>query len=520
MPTLEVACMTSLRLRSPRQIPGASYKTPKELWGFLTPRRRDVPKKIAEDVLNANADILGIDGLTLTTWRQIASLGADHVILSQRLDDKPIHRAYVTVHLDKQGRVFLIKNRAIPAGYLPHAKGRFALSSEKAVAPACRSIRARGAIMDVFMPLACWFPRGKRVVPAYRVRIHRKTPSNRSEWIVFIHAETGSVLSKYDNLAAASARARLFDPNPLARVSEDQLKRHGSTRRAGVPPDEAYATVTLRGLPPSRRLDGRRVSTKLTDTRVRIDGAFDLPSSSPHFEEVMAYYHVDAAMRYVEELGYRGRHRIFKKDNNNYPIRVNARGTREDNSWYSPGDRTLTFGFGGVDDAEDGETIVHEFGHALQDAICPDVGQSPEAAAMGEGFGDYLAASMFEAKKKADFRTLVMSWDAFEISEETPPRLRTVDSILTFESFDHSTDADEHENGLIWSATLWDVRGCFERPRDADRVIVESHFQLDGFTTFARAARAMLDADRNLHRGAHVARLKRVFRQRGIGPVD
>jgi hypothetical protein len=51
-------------------------------------------------------------------------------------------------------------------------------------------------------------------------------------------------------------------------------------------------------------------------------------------------------------------------------------------------------------------------------------------------------------------------------------------------------------------------------------VIVESHFQLDGFTTFARAARAMIDADRHLHKGTHIARLKRVFRKRGIGPVD
>jgi len=512
--------MKTLRIRSPKVIPGTTYNTPKELWGFETPRQRGTPQAIAHDVLNANADTLGIDGLVLTVWRRIPSLGADHIILSQRLADKPIHRAYVTVHLDKQGRVFLIKNRAIPPAFLPRAKRTFALTAERAINIARRSVRARGATMRVFPPLACWFPRGKHIVPAYRVRIHRKTPTGRSEWIVFVHAETGTVLSKYDNLAAATARARLFDPNPLARVPEDRLKRSGTKRRAGVPPDDAYETVTLTGLSPSGRLDGPRVSTKLTTDRVRIRGGFDLPSSSPHFEEVMAYYHVDAAMHYIEELGYRGRLRLFTKENGNLPIRVNARGTREDNSWYSPGDRTLTFGFGGVDDAEDGETIVHEFGHALQDAICPDFGQSPQAAAMGEGFGDYLAASIFEAKKRKEFRTLVMSWDAFEISEGTPPRLRTVDEKLTFESFDHSAGADEHENGLIWSATLWQVRACFERPRDADRVIVESHFQLDGFTTFARGARAILDADRNLHRGAHVAQLKRVFRRRGIGPVD
>src|SRR6202040_1045859 len=50
--------------------------------------------------------------------------------------------------------------------------------------------------------------------------------------------------------------------------------------------------------------------------------------------------------------------------------------------------------------------------------------------------------------------------------------------------------------------------------------ILESHFQLDGFTTFARGARAILDADRNLYRKRYATILKRIFRRRGIGPVE
>ena len=79
------------------------------------------------------------------------------------------------------------------------------------------------------------------------------------------------------------------------------------------------------------------------------------------------------------------------------------------NSWYDPTSRSLSFGTGGVDDAEDGETILHELGHALQDAICPDFGQSNEAAAMGEGFGDYFAASFFADKKRPPYLARVMS---------------------------------------------------------------------------------------------------------------
>ena len=51
--------MKTLRIRSPKVIPGTIYDTPKELWGFQTPRQRGTPQAIAHDVLNANADTLG-----------------------------------------------------------------------------------------------------------------------------------------------------------------------------------------------------------------------------------------------------------------------------------------------------------------------------------------------------------------------------------------------------------------------------------------------------------------------------
>jgi len=90
---------------------------------------------------------------------------------------------------------------------------------------------------------------------------------------------------------------------------------------------------------------------------------------------------------------------------------------------------------------------------------------------------------------------------------------------MTYESFDHGPDGDEHDNGQIWSATLWDIWLAVGRPI-ADRIIIESHFQLDGHTTFARGARAIIDADRNLFGGRHLEQLRRIFRRRGIGPVE
>ena len=103
--------------------------------------------------------------------------------------------------------------------------------------------------------------------------------------------------------------------------------------------------------------------------------------------------------------------------------------------------------------------------------------------------------------------------------KERPPCVRRLDSTKTYESYNHRPLANEHHNGEIWSATLWDIWKKIRR-EFADPIIIESHFQLDGFTTFARGARAILDADRNLFKGKHVSKLRRIFHRRGIGPVE
>ncbi|MGH9258052.1 MAG: M36 family metallopeptidase, partial [Vicinamibacterales bacterium] len=384
------------------------------------------------------------------------------------------------------------------------------IGEARATRTALARVRRRGLTRVVGRPELLWYPAKRLLHPAWRVRVHRTTP--RAEYIVYVNAETGSVIQAYDNLAALTGRGRVFIPNPMARDHRfDPLDENGDVRG---PTPESYLDVPLAGLTGNHLLDGARATTGLTRRRLKkSDHDFRVNWNRAGFEEVSAYYHVDRAIYYLEALGYKGTRRIFES-----PLEINARGTREDNSWYSPGERTLTFGLGDVDDAEDGETVLHEFGHALQDAICPDFGQSPEAAAMGEGFGDYFAGSFFERAKPEPYRLAVMSWDG-ALFDGNPPSVRRLDSSHTFETFDHSRGDHEHENGEIWSAALWQVREAVGWKK-ADKVIIDSHFQLDGFTTFARGARAILDADRNLHRGANEAALLRVFRGRGIGPLE
>lgn len=500
-----------------QQVPGESWGTPKEVWGFRAPEAGPRPIDAARAFLSANAGLFGLaDGLRgLRFQKRIESLGAHHVIFQQIHANRRVHRAYVTAHMDRARRVFLAKNRAAPAALLP-PDSAFRLDVGSAIDRAIGALpRHRNAsAVKVLDTEDMWFPEGKRIHAAWRIRIARQRPAE--EWIVYVNARSGGTLSLYDNLSAATGRALVFDPSPvIALDGHEVLLTPG--RRVRRVPRNAYRAVSLRGLSGNGFLDGSRVTTRPTDERRRVHSPnhrFELESDAIGFEEVMAYYHIDTAIRYLEALGYRGTRKIFRR-----PVEVNVNGTREDNSWYSPWLKRLTFGTGAIDDAEDAETILHELGHAIQDAICPDFGQSKEAAAMGEGFGDYFAASFFADRKPERYATTVMAWDGLLIGLEEgsdPPCLRRLDGDLTFDDF--RVRGDEHENGRIWSATLWDIRCALGRTL-ADTLILESHFQLDGFTTFARGARAIIDADANLAAAANAIALRQIFERRRIGPI-
>ncbi len=451
--------------------------------GISRAAQDDASLNIAKTFLAANAELLGLepDLLGLRHQKTLESLGARHVLLQQFFQNDPVHRGYVTVHISNDGQVYMVKNRAMPRSMLPK-QAKFEISKAEAVRRARLALPKHQRASTLLELRRRWFPKGRRLTPSWRVRLARRRP--REEWIVYINGQTGGVLRRYDNLARADGRGSVFDPSPVTALGDHTalLSEDGNPRR---PPIEAYSTVTLHDLKTNGRLDGKRVTTSPTrpDRRVhRSDRNFVCRSTDKGFEEVMVYYHIDQAIRYLEALGYHGKRAIFDR-----PVGVNVNGTRQDNSWYSPAKRLLTFGIGAIDDAEDAETILHEFGHAIQDAIVPDFGQSTEAAAMGEGFGDYFAASFFADKKPERYRTTVMTWDGLFIGlkeRSDPPGLRRVDEPVTYDDF--GPRRDEHNNGKIWSATLWDVREKLGREA-ADRLILESHFQLDGFTTFARS---------------------------------
>ena len=269
-----------------RKVPGEHYGTPKEVWGFRTAAARGSPIVIARRFLAANGELFQLEpdlgGLQLR--RVIRSLGAAHVIMQQVHAGHRVHRGYVSVHIDRSGRVFLAKNRAMPRRLLPDAFEQ-RIDRDEAVRRARRSLPERDRRAALRETELLWFPREQTLVPAWKVRLTRRAP--RDEWIVYLSARNGAILNRYDNLAeAAVGRAQVFDPSPVTTLGDHALLLFPN-RRPRRPPPVAYREVALHGLDGSGRLSGEKVTTALTAGRVRRrDLGFALLSHERGFEEV------------------------------------------------------------------------------------------------------------------------------------------------------------------------------------------------------------------------------------------
>ena len=205
----------------------------------------------------------------------------------------------------------------------------------------------------------------------------------------YVDAATGSLLLSQPLFANITVQARVFDPNPVAKLNDPSLRDQNNS--AAAVPDAAYSIVDLLDLNPTGMLAGPNV--RIIDTDEPMTNHAD-PSRAPlffdrsqqEFEEVNVYFHIDRSQRYMQSLGYTGARRI---DNYAIPVDPHAVGG-SDNSFYvssTPGQGTLYFGDGGVDDAEDSDIVLHEFFHSVQDWIAPGAFFGPSSSqsrAMGE----------------------------------------------------------------------------------------------------------------------------------------
>jgi hypothetical protein len=309
----------------------------------------------------------------------------------------------------------------------------------------------------------------------------------------------------------STAPGQVFFPNPVQSLANESLT---DQKDADYPALAAgYERKTLTNLDGSGTLTGDYAKViSETGTPARNTGSgFIYTRDQDQFEQVMGYYWITEAQKYIQSLGFGSTLRAVNK--RQQLLRIDQFGG--DNSFYRDEFKklTITLGKGGVDDAEDGEVIVHEYGHSVQDDQVPGFGSSPDAGAIGEGFSDYFAVTVGLAVTGETFQApCVADWDSVSYTPGPIHCLRRLDSTKHYPEDLHPR-REVHADGELWSAALWRARNLVGNTRLVDTIIIDAQFGFAPGTSFRDAARRTIDTAEQYGVGAAFTQ---AFTERGF----
>lgn len=482
------------------------WGTPKAVYGTLS-SPMEVSESSARQFLSAQAQLLKIDpslaGFTLMA-SQSTPMGQVYTF-QQSVHNIPVYGGSLKVVFNREGQVVGLVNSSVPAAdraeIAPSINANQAVEAGRGQVPKTPTEEADAA--DLPKPTARLVIYGETGIPtlAWEVIVHSSGPT----WQLFVHAKTGVLLAPAKDLNRyATGTGQVFLVNAVVATQDNTLRDNQDA--ASAVPLSAYRSVSLLGLDGSGFLNGNYASSSATKRRVfSASQIFVFDRSNDGFSETMGYYFLDYAQRYIQSLGFstvNNRQQVFSVDR-----------SKKDNSFYQPNTKAITYGTGGVDDAEDAEVIWHEYGHSILDNQIPGYGTSLEADSMGEGFGDYWAGTV-GAQLSAGFQdACIAEWDATSYSSTNPPCLRRLDGT---KHYPEDIDGRVHDDGEIWSAALWQIRAAIGAAK-ADKVILQHHFLLTTDASFNQSANALVTAALNLgYNQKDLNDIRTILRDRGF----
>ena len=466
------------------------------------------PEEIARTFLQANRDAFHISTAAPSlTADEIQSVpGGSHVRFTQTFDGISVFRGDVVVSINGYNQVIMVVNNFKDDVHI--ASTTPSLSEAQALQLARQHVGIKGQTTgkpDAAELMIYRSADGSDHL-AYKVSMTNEDPMG--DWQVFVDAHDGGVLDVEDLFAnehiQGSGYVYLSDPLSASR------KMYGSAGFVDNNDADSDSLTSDRALVTLDSLtfeDGvyklKGPYCNVTDVESPLDPqyyssttptGFNYLRSAQQFEAVNVYYHVTTSYKHLLELGF------------SVPsltqIRLDPHGyLGQDNSHFCPSGNWISWGEGGVDDAEDADVIWHEYGHAIMYNIIPTWGGG-EAGALGEGFGDYWAGSYSHSLSQwapSDYQyNWVFNWDghnAFWLGRMLNDARRYPFGGLEI-----------HDAGQIWAAALMGIRGDLGR-NIADRLVVASFYYLGSGTTGPDAAQAIIQADRDLYGGAHIQTL-------------
>ncbi|MEL6844279.1 MAG: T9SS type A sorting domain-containing protein, partial [Bacteroidota bacterium] len=367
-------------------------------------------------------------------------------------------------------------------------------------------------------PEARYLLQGDELLPIYRITT--RSVGEVLSYEILIDARNGQELSREDHAAYfrpmtggdTSAVGRVFFPDPCT-VGEVAYGVSFTDNDDAHTPifDSLMDTVTLKDLTYDNgifRLEGPYVrvldlASFSIPPATSTDGKFFFTRDEDGFEDVMVYFHIDSFHRYVESLGFTNlRH-------NGQAVRADAHGKGDsDQSAFiiNNGNPYMVFGDGGVDDAEDADVIIHEFGHYLSFAASPFTLSGNERRGLDEGIADFFTATYSNMASSFD-RDNIFNWDGH--NEFWPGRVVNSNRLYP------PTSSSIYILGEIWASAL---REMAQQIPDSImmRLQLQEMYSNTINMSLPDAALLLIDADSMLYNGAHAGIISESFCDRGV----
>lgn len=460
--------------------------------------------------LNSNSS----DSFKLTSVRK--SLSGETLRFQQMMNNVPVFKSEVVVHFNPSNQITYTSDAHDAS--IENSNTTPAISKETALISSAQKLKIEGdysvALNDLYVTKV-----NNQTKLVYRVVTNPQ--SGNGSWEVLVDAQNGDVMNVRDvaiydhknyaqsngnpkksttTLAATTGTALVYDPDPLSTVhvtytgsyvdNSDATNASLDAARTAVTLPEIDLTAGVYKLKSSYvEIKDFEAPTKGLFTQATADFSFN--RNQDGFEAVNAFYHLDKSIRYINEtLGI-----VCRPSLNSGVFFYDPSGlSGTDNSHYIPSSERISFGEGGVDDAEDADVVLHEFGHGIHDWMTG--GSTPGSFTgdtddgLGEGSGDYWAQSYSRSLNQwtttnAAYQK-VFNWDG-------PAWNSTRNTNYTPNYPAGIQYQDNHMDGQIWSTALMKIWDAIGRVK-TDKAFVEGLSYTDHTATQQDAAIAFRQA--------------------------
>ena len=485
-------------------------------YNIKSPVYQGSPEEIARQYLEDNKELFSISNVSnLKPIQTIESPSGKSITFLQTYQGIPVFGTETVVSINKHNRITMVVNGNKNITDLRSTNAN--ISSEKAIENAFEKINVDETTLIASPRCDLYIYQDSLSCAKLVWKVNFGAGEPLGDWQIIIDASSGEFLKIEDiSVNYVNGQGKVFNPDPISALSDASLTDQNDADYQDL--QGAYKTVTLTNL--NDPVGGVYCLQGKYAQSVDIESPFISPVTNANptfiynrshtgFEEVNIYYHINTMREYVGSLGFNP---IW--DTGEY-MRYDAHGSY---SRYYPSFCRISFKNDYVDDGEDQDCIIHEYGHAIHDALIAGYGFGGDQRGVSEGIGDYLAVS-YRRQLSSYQPDKIFPWDGNGESwngRNLEPDYNYEENWL-FPPYGLSDKEKIYMKGTLWASTMMDIEENGSIGRDIVTTLL-----LDGVKHVSISSPVhdviygMLQADRDLYNGEHLTILLNIFDQRGF----